>query len=194
MKTKLKKYFLFLALAIILLSTITISYAYFSDTESSTANLIQMGTLNLQVGDSDPAVFNFDFQNIAPGESWQDSLVIQNVGSIDGNFWFEINVHDSTEGENPEPETDITGEGELDDCAEIRITALPTTGNEITILDFTPITQAIGSYEQLAETNVDSAINSDSIQYQMEIKTDQCANEAQGDTLLMDLLFHLDQN
>ena len=58
--------------------------AYFSDTETSTGNTFTAGTLNLKVGDNDPTTWNFQVENIKPGDSGSKEVVLQNTGSIDG--------------------------------------------------------------------------------------------------------------
>ena len=45
------------------------TYAYFSDTESSTGNTLTAGTLDLNIDGGDAAVTTFDVSNVAPGDS-----------------------------------------------------------------------------------------------------------------------------
>jgi len=58
--------------------------AYLSDTETSAGNIFTAGTLNLKVGDNDPAGWNFQISDIKPGDSGSQEVILQNTGSLDG--------------------------------------------------------------------------------------------------------------
>jgi len=58
--------------------------ALFNDTETSSGNIFTAGTLNLKVGDNDPAGWNFQISDIKPGDSGSQEVILQNTGSLDG--------------------------------------------------------------------------------------------------------------
>ena len=97
-------------------------YAYFSDTETSTGNTFQAGTLDLKVdGNDDPNVpVYFNVSNVKPGDSGSVDIVLSNVGSIDGVAYLNFtNVIDDP-GETPEPEP-TPDNGELSENLYIKI-------------------------------------------------------------------------
>ncbi|WP_083523467.1 TasA family protein [Methanofollis ethanolicus] len=94
------------------------TYAYFSDTETSTGNTFSAGTLNLSVGSDSTLPFAFD--NLKPGDTGvlADPWRINNTGTIAGNL--TITCGEIINNENgltePEESVDFTGgvlEGEL---------------------------------------------------------------------------------
>lgn len=58
--------------------------AFLSDTESSTGNSIQAGTVDLILGGDDGVSTTFSAANLAPGDSGWATADIANQGSIDG--------------------------------------------------------------------------------------------------------------
>jgi len=88
--------------------------AYFSDTETSNSNTFAAGTLNLQVGVTDPSTWNFNLSNMKPGDNSNFDAAIKNIGTIDGDAKIDIAVSNSVEGDNLEPESDTTEPGDLD--------------------------------------------------------------------------------
>lgn len=76
---------------------------------------------------------------IVPGDSGIKTVTLHNAGNVDGVVTIWISDLTSTEGDNPEPETDIEGEGELDDyllfnfsCARLSTNiSLPATIREL---------------------------------------------------------------
>ena len=57
--------------------------AFFSDTETSAGNTFSAGTLNLQVGNTDPVTWNLD-ENVMPGDSDGETVDVENTGTLDG--------------------------------------------------------------------------------------------------------------
>lgn len=199
-KTKHKIKQVTLSLLIIFLTVLAAtkaSRALFSDAELS-QNTIALGTLNLQVGQEDPAVIDLDFSNIVPGETKSFEAQILNTGGINGNFWFEPEVTNSTEGDpneggNPEAETNIEGEGELDDCVRLRVSFTDPENDPVKVIDLALLTILDESYEAEANTVVDQMINDGHATMKIEADTANCSNHAMGDTVDLNLLFHLDQ-
>jgi hypothetical protein len=111
-----------------------------------------------------------------------------------GNFWMEVQAVNSTEGENPESETDTTGEGELDDCAEVWLgfTNIENPALTAQSLDWTVI-NTISPVETFWGNSVDAWINARIAQFTLKLRNDNCGPEAMGDGFDLDLIFHLDQ-
>jgi spore coat-associated protein N len=62
------------------------TFAYFSDTESSTGNTLTAGTLDLKIDGGDIAVTTFNVSGVAPGDSGSGSSILTNAGSIAGEL------------------------------------------------------------------------------------------------------------
>ena len=116
---------------------------------------------------------------------------ISSVGGVGGNFWLEVDVSNSLEMDNPEGETDIIGEGELDDCAEVQIVFDDDMGNEELGLAWTPVS-AIGPIDTTPSSITDGFVSAGG-RMNLQLRTDNCGNEAMGDAFDLDLIFHLDQ-
>ena len=84
------------------------TYSYFSDTETSTENTFQAGTLDLKVNDfDDPVGAVVTLDNMCPCQFEEVSVKLTNVGSQDGNVSIHItNVVDSEPTPDTEPEAD----------------------------------------------------------------------------------------
>lgn len=184
-----------LSLLIIFLTVIAAiqaSQALFTDTELS-QNTISLGTLNLQVGQDDPSVLALDFSGMMAHETRTYEAQIQNTGEINGNFWFEPEVTNSLEGANPESETNTTDDGEMDDCVRLRVSFSDPTNDPISVIDYALLKILDTSYETDPNTLVDNMINGGEATMTIMVNTDNCDNQAMGDTVDLNLLFHLDQ-
>ena len=62
------------------------TWAFFSDPESSTGNILTAGTLDLSLDGADAPVTTLDISNAAPGDSGSGSTVIKNDGNIDAEL------------------------------------------------------------------------------------------------------------
>ena len=171
-----------------------IAQAFFTDTEESYANPVQASTINLQVGDSDPSVYSFSFPNVFPGQTFETETNIANTSNLPGNFWIEIGGSNSQEGENPEGETDTEGEGELIDCADVRLSFVDDVGQEVVVFDSMPLTSYLRTYDY-AEVNsaVDEMVNMSTAKMKVQMRIDNCGKESMADSFDIDMVFHLDQ-
>jgi len=190
----MKKLLIAVVIAGLLVASMTAAArALLQDTEYVTGNKVIGATLNLQVGENDPSTVSFIFNNVKPGEEREFSVPIANTGKVTGNFWLEVAASNSTEGDNPEPETDTTGEGELDDCAEIWINF---TNNENTqeaqVIDWTTI-NTVDTLETFWGNSVDAWVGVGTAIFNLKLRTDNCGPEAMGDGFDLDLMFHLDE-
>ena len=62
------------------------TWAYFTDTESSTNNGLSAGTLDLTVDGVNTAVTTFSVSDKVPGDSGDGSNTLANVGSFSGEL------------------------------------------------------------------------------------------------------------
>ncbi len=64
------------------------TFAFFTDPETSTGNILQAGTLDLNIagGDADVKMIDTSVSNIYPGANATVSSTLANVGSIDGEL------------------------------------------------------------------------------------------------------------
>lgn len=83
-----------LTLAALLITTIAVggTWAYFSDSETSQNNTLTVGTLNLQVGATDPCTESIDIgTELKPGDSGNAAdWTVSNLGNISGTLKVEI--------------------------------------------------------------------------------------------------------
>lgn len=190
----MKKLFLGAVLAaIISISLVKLAQAYLLDQETSTGNLVSGATISLQVGADDPSTWGFQFADIIPGQIHEVMVPIVSSGSIPGNFWLEVAVSDSEEGDNPSSETEITGEGDLDDCSEIAIDFVSDDGSQyLSMLNWTPVNEVVPQ-DIDGGSLIDDLVRAGNGQMDLMLRTDQCGLESMGDFYYLDFIFHLDQ-
>ncbi len=120
-----------LTLAALLITTIAGggTWALFSDSETSQNNTLIIGTLNLQVGATDPCTESIDIgTQLKPGDSGNAAdWTVSNLGNISGTFKVEIGTITNYENTRIEPEeaagdtTTGSTEGELGDFVDIAV-------------------------------------------------------------------------
>lgn len=194
------------------------TYAYFSDTEIAEDNTFTAGSLNLKVGDADPCTESISFLNLAPGDSGSTSWLIQNVGSVDGNFSISISAITSNENTRYEMEIDAgdlsDGEGELEDHLKVAIWMDKDTSGTWNIGDYyleddgstevyasDPLPAVayniMDDYASVSWTDVQTdLVNGDigalNIQYDLPDSAD--INEVQSDSCVFNMTFTLEQS
>jgi predicted ribosomally synthesized peptide with SipW-like signal peptide len=91
------------------------TWALFSDVETSEDNTFTAGTLDLTVDNQDdPSIVAIDIGPMPPGAAAAYNMwVVRNVGNIAGDLQLTVSAIDDQEGDNPESETNITGDGDL---------------------------------------------------------------------------------
>lgn len=183
----------FLLTGLLSMSLVHLARAFLKDTETSYGNPVTGATLNLRVGETDPSIFQFGFENVKPGEIHQFWVAVVSDGGVAGNFWMQVEAINSHEGVNPESETDTVGKGELDECAEVAI-AFEQDGmpEPVTLLNWTPIMN-VGTLDAGANTPVDQIVNSQEGKMHFMLRTDICGAEAMGDGFDVNLAFYLEQ-
>lgn len=194
-KQNLKKllYALFL-ISGVAISTFKLTKAFFSDTEESIGNLFSNPYVNLQVGDSDPSVYQFGYSDFKRNEIYENEVAVVRAGGTGGNFSMEFSHDSSTEGINPEAETDTEGEGELDDCIEFRV-VFDNGASEEVWFDWSNLTDIEGFIhnEGFMDGETDYWVNCGIANMKLQARTHNCGNEAMGDQFLMNIKFYFDE-
>lgn len=161
--------------------------AAFSDSESSSGNAVSAGTLDLKLDGSDQTVTFLNEQGVAPGDSGQSVLPIENAGTVAGTLEIEVsNVESSENGysgaENGQDNS--PNDGELDEYLELRA---DLDGSRI--IDWTYANQIpVGQTYQL--TTLSGGASAD---LTVEWRLQSADNVAQSDGFSFDLTFRLIQ-
>ncbi len=100
------------------------TWAYFSDTETSTENTFTAGTLNLELTDdvddgTDSETQTWVFADMKPGDSGGDMLTVQNTGSIAG--YIDLSSISVTDAEGTNPESETAGGNGLSDLLTVHM-------------------------------------------------------------------------
>lgn len=92
-------------LIIVILSVATIGYssAYFSDTESSTGNILSAGTIDLIISNEDNPEAIVSFNDLKPGDSHRVPKTLKVMDS-DAHVWMHIVSYESSQGTQTDPE------------------------------------------------------------------------------------------
>ncbi|MDO8668423.1 MAG: TasA family protein [bacterium] len=75
------------AIAVMAVFAVGATRSYFSDTETSSNNIIQTGTVDIDIDGSNPWTGKFDWENIKPGDTKEITFVIHNVGTFPIKLW-----------------------------------------------------------------------------------------------------------
>lgn len=161
------------------------TFAYFSDTESSTDNQIQAGTLDLEVGADNS--LNIDVSDGAPGDSWSSSADLANVGSIGGELSVGLNVTSGpSDGDSSDPEVNYPQSGGLLDEAWVRI---GIDGSTVVTKGSIKTADMLGRIDALQRLSGESSKTMN-----IEVGIDSNAlNEIQGDSLTFEVVVGLHQ-
>jgi predicted ribosomally synthesized peptide with SipW-like signal peptide len=180
--------------------------ALFNDTETSSGNIFTAGTLNLQVGNNDPAGWNFQVSDIKPGDSGSQEVILQNTGSLDGylHITFANLINDEmgcTEPEGQPEGTDTTcdnpgpNQGELAENLDILIYLDENTDNDFDLGTDVLIYQ--GKVKGVLQGDIFNYLLAKSVskKFRIEWKLDSSVgNIVQSDKTGYDINFELTQN
>lgn len=165
------------------------TWAYFSDTETSSGNYIAAGTLELKLGDGgsnwydDPDIPSYTINDVYPGWSdWVD-FYAKNFGSIDGDLYMKVTYTESG-GDNPEAEG-TPDDAVLDDNLYVAVYVDGVLQDNQTLSWWQ--SQGYYSLGDLAAGNMAH------IKIEVYIPT-TVGNEIQGDSVTVDVEFKLMQD
>ncbi len=177
--------------------------AYFSDSESVTGNTFSAGTLDLQVGESNPTTWSFGADNIAPGANINADTTIANIGTIDGNASISFAVNNSSEGVNPPPETNIVPDGDLEEQMRIMVYMREDGSGGFVNIGIAGFADVLDGQTLDIPDAQDAWINDSSTNTEIRIRawfvqdthmfSTGDNNDTMGDSFDLDLVFHLDQ-
>ena len=129
------------AIVIFMVMTLSASYAYFTETETSADNTFIAGTMDLQIYNpwtaswvDDPnvpsitvldatypdAVYEMEAANVKPGDVGKIQFNVKNAGNVDGVADIHFHVTSSLENGYEEPEPVDDADGDL--CENMKIT------------------------------------------------------------------------
>jgi spore coat-associated protein N len=181
------------------------TYAYFSDTESSTNNTLTAGTLDLNINGGNVAVTTFTASAVAPGDSGSGNSTLANVGSMSGELDVTTSVVTNTPGAGGEFGG---GSGELGASAQIAmyldvdqsgswnagdigLQSNATTYSFPTALNYDVIDNyASEKWDAVEATMVVAAADDIVVNWQVPASAD---NSIQGDSVSFDITFTLEQ-
>lgn len=198
----MKKIFVSLAIIIAVSSfSFLLTKAYFTDKKTSSGNKFTVGTLNLEVGDSDSKqVEPIVISDLGNGEiTGQKIWKLKNVGSLPGQLIINLNnVLNNENGCNtPESEVDQTcnnpgtGEGELGNVISLNLSI-----NNVSKISV-PLNQAgVDSLNNYWNDKANTLVlePNQEVELKMEwFESSPYGNEIQSDSLAFDLNFDLQQ-
>ena len=182
------------------------TFAYFSDTESSTNNALTAGTLDLNIDGGNVAVTTLSVSAAAPGDSGSGSSTLSNVGSMVGELDIATSAVTNTPGSGG---TEYEGgSGELGAVAQIAmyldidqsgtwnagdvgLQSDGTTYTSPTALDYDVIDNyASESWDAVVAAMAVSAADDIIVLWQVPTSA---GNSIQGDTVSFDISFVLEQ-
>lgn len=198
-----------LGLAIAALLIITLAgggtWAYFSDTESSTNNVLAAGTLDLNLNGGNSAVTTFSASAVAPGDSGSGSVTIKNVGSMSGEFDVVFSAVTNTpgsgggeyEGGSGELGASATIAVYLDvdesgtwNAGDIGLKSDGTTYSYPTALDYATIDSCGSRTWDALQTMTANAQDKFTVLWQVPTSA---GNDIQGDSVSFDITFRIEQ-
>lgn len=164
------------------------TWAYFSDTETSSDNYIEAGTLDLLVnGGNDPGTL-FTVGPVYPG--WYTdpnyTITLKNNGDIGGYLYAEITVNDDENGiADPEDDVDSTPNGELSENINV---VLKIDGNIVYTGTLKDLPDFIDDYEMYLTPG-----QTVTVEIYLEVP-ESVGNEIQSDKAWINITWHLEQN
>lgn len=169
--------------------------AYFSDSEGSSGNTVQAGTLDLELDGADQTVTFLDVDGIVPGDSGSQSIDLSNTGTVDGSLELVLtDVRDYENGivSNENSEDDSPNDGELEEYVEVRALV---SGTEIVGWTYVEQLQNL-SLPEPYQTGVTIAAETTepfTVEWRFGDPGDTSVREAQSDSVEIDVTFRLVQ-
>jgi len=168
------------------------TWAYFSDTESSTGNYITADILNLKVSPDNSTWYdganvpsNIDFGKVYPGWSGSDDVYVMNEGGLPGELYLYMNY---SMADNIHPESETDNGQTLADVIYVKIYYNDNLVWEGYLKDFTYTT----SGNKLDLGPLDGG-KTGKITVEASIDYNNAGNDIQGDKLTFDVHLYLQQ-
>ena len=180
-------------ISIAVIAKVGFSKALFEDTETLETNIV-MGSLDLQVVGENQATIPLDFENMVPGEVRKVLFLVNNIGTVPGNFWVRGELLESIDGENPGEDPENLFTGDLHQCARLVLARIRSDGGLDLIINDELLQNINQDYDAAAYTMTDEAINNGSTEMEIWISTLECDSETMGDSIKANLELYLTQN
>ncbi|MBI4188750.1 MAG: hypothetical protein HY529_06055 [Chloroflexi bacterium] len=181
------------------------TWAYFSDTESSSNNILAAGTLDLNLNGGNSAVTTFSASAVAPSSSGNGNVTLKNVGSLNGELDIVFSTINNTPGAGGGEYEG--GSGELGASAQIAVyidvdesgawssgdiglKSDNTTYAYPTTLNYAAINSYGSRTWDAVETMVASAQDKLAVLWQVPTSA---GNDIQGDSVSFDITFRIEQ-
>ncbi len=180
------------------------TWAYFSDTESSTSNSLTAGTLDLNINGGNIAVTTFTASAVAPGDSGNGSSTLANIGTLGGELDITFSAITNTGGvggEFGDSSGDLGGVAEIAvyidvdqsgtwTAGDIGLKSDGTTYNNPTALDYDVIDNYDSESWDAVETMASSAGDGFIALWRVPAGA---GNTIQGDSISFNITFILEQ-
>ncbi|WP_297091176.1 TasA family protein [Thermococcus sp.] len=158
------------------------TWAYFSDTETSSGNYIMAGTLDLSVNGAGSVTQSVDGDGVAPGDSGSWTIAVSNDGTVDGHLY--VTISNVNPAENT-PNSVDSGTWSIENA--VILTIYDTSGNPV-------ITDTLANLEG-QQLDLGSLTAGQSVNIQVDWEIDSNAdNGIQGDSVTFDMDFLLEQS
>lgn len=178
-------------------ATFGATQALFSDEETSSNNTFTAATLDLKTNDADGTTASYTLTNIKPGD-WNlaGQVVLKNAGSVNGNAWYEITNVRNLENNCLEMENGDATCGTGDDQGELGGLAKASLQQNVTPWTRFPtspvaINTAAGVRYDIGTLTAGQTLPIVVYGVWTPSASD---NLAQGDSVVFDVVFHLEQN
>jgi hypothetical protein len=168
-----------LSIAILIVVITGFSGALYQDVEVIEPT-IMMGSLKLKVGDEIPANVPLHFDNMLPGELEKISFMVDNIGSLEGNFWVRGEIVESN------------NDGLLN-CARLSLVYIRPNGSPYPIINHNLLINIVDDFDTEPHTEADDLVNNGPVEMQVWVSTDGCGSENMGDYLKARLSLYLTQ-
>ncbi|HRN96388.1 MAG TPA: TasA family protein [Candidatus Levybacteria bacterium] len=178
-------------------ATFGATQALFSDEETSTGNTFTAGTLDLKTNNADGTTASYTLANIKPGD-WNlaGQVVLKNAGSVNGTVSYEITNVRNLENDCLEMEDGDASCGVGDDQGELG--GLAKASLQANVAPWTrfptspvSINAAEGVRYEIGTLNAGETLPI--VTYGVWTPTAN-DNIAQGDSVIFDVVFYLEQN
>ncbi len=181
------------------------TYAYFSDTESSTGNTLSAATLDLKINGGDAAITTFNVSDVAPGDSDSANSTLRNAGSLTGELDVATSAITNTPyaggGEFQDGTGDLGANAEIAMYIDIDMSGGPTAGDVGLKSDGTTYDPSVAldydvidNYDTETWDAVANMATAVSYGFRVEWRVDTgVGNAIQGDSVSFDIDFVLEQ-
>ena len=169
------------------------TWAYFSDVETSTSNVLAAGTLDLKTNDADGVSQTLLATNMEPGDTiGPETIILKNAGSVAGStLGLAFTYVESDDSSNP------VNKSADDTAAMIEVITLKYDGSSLLASVMDNNTNGYRDIQDLKNTDLSGQSSIDALaskEFQIAIKTrDSIGSDYQADGITVTMTFTLNQ-